>query len=84
MLKKETKQFLKWIGKHVLFFSVTGVVVLLIAYYFILSKRVELGYFDYPFLTTLSELTWFLLGGVIYLSFNGLKKLFSRKKRNKK
>ena len=80
IFKKETKKIGGFIFSQALAFGILGLIIFISIYYTILSLRVQLGYFDYPILTTISEVTWyfigtsFLLTGVGIGSFIGFKK----------
>jgi len=75
----------RWFLRHALFFSIVGIVVLFILYFNILEARTLLpdGYHSDPKLTTMSEFLWFMIGGLMYLSFTGIKRLFRKKKKKR-
>ena len=86
VLKKEFSPILRFIFKHLFWFSIFGVLTLIFIYYNILQVRSDLvgGYFSSPFLTTLSEFTWFIMGGAIYLAIAMIKKLLKKNKSKRK
>ncbi len=70
--KKERKRWIKYVLGHALAFGICGLVIFTLSYQYILSKRVQFGYFDFPWLTTLSELNWYFIGSSFVLIATGL------------
>jgi len=85
-LKEQTKRIWYFAFKHAIFTGIAGTTLFLIMYYYILKARNELvgGYYSSPFLTTLSELNWFLIGMFLYLLGLGITKLVQHKRKRKK
>lgn len=86
LFEKQVRWSKRWFIKHTLIFIIGGAIGLAVLYYNILQARQVLagGYFSSSFLNTMTELTWFLMGGLLLLSAKGVVALFKKKKKRGK
>lgn len=78
------KKASRYIVGHALLFGVLGLIIFIPVYYFILSLRIKMGYFENPALTTLSEVNWYFIGASFFLIGSGLGAYVGNKKRKRK